>query len=68
MHRAGATLSQAATEVRIVVPQIVSDCIQQRHAGIGIDRDRFPIESEVHRRHELNPFQECLTAVSRLCA
>src|ERR1700679_679770 len=38
MNRAGATLSETTSESRTVEPQVVAQCVQQRHVGI-VDRD-----------------------------
>jgi hypothetical protein len=51
-------LAQSATETGIVEPQIVAQCIQQRHIRIGIDRvlPAIDIKDDV-RRHKTPPEQ-----------
>src|SRR5258707_490994 len=44
MHRAGAALGKPAAEMGIGHAKIVSQRIEQRHVGIGLDRVGFPVD------------------------
>src|SRR5207244_2024027 len=47
MHRAGAALCQAATEMHAVQAKLVAQCVQQRHAGIiNLQGDGLAIDGQ----------------------